>query len=128
MRLYLIKRKADKAWLRKIEGHYSAHRGQDKNAWSEIPAYMLRTPDGVAANLRKLCSTPYYPTEDVRFGQELQWKDFDASMLDLFEVVCMDVNVISMTATPAKEFAQVEAIESVPLTRLERLKASGVAA
>lgn len=121
MRLFMIKRKSDKAFLRKVEGHYSAHRGQDKNAWSETPAYMLRTADGVAANLRKLCSTPYYPEEaGTRFRAELEWKDFDAAKLDDFEVVCMDVDVISMTATPARDFAQIEAIETIPLTRSER--------
>ena len=120
MRLFMIKRRADKAFLRKVEGHYSAHTGQDKNAWSETPAYMLRTADGVAANLRKLCSVPYYDPDDPARWKELQWKDFDAGKLDLFEVVCMDVDVISMTATPAKEFAQVEAIENIPLTRRER--------
>lgn len=120
MRLFMIKRRSDKWFLRKVEGHYSAHVGQDKNAWSETPAYMLRTADGVAANLRKLCSVPYYEDESPRIVQELQWKDFDASKLDLFEVVCMDVDVISMSATPAKEFAQVEAIENIPLTRKER--------
>lgn len=119
MRLFIIRRKADGMYLRKIAGHYSAYRGQDKNAWSEIPAYMLRTPDGVAANLRKLCSVPYY--EDSRSWTELQWRNFDATKLKLFEVICMDVDVISMTATPAYEFAQIEAIENIPLTRKERL-------
>lgn len=121
MRLFMIKRKADKQFLRKVEGHYSAHTGQDKNAWSETPAYLLRTPDGVAANLRKLCSVPYYP--GGKWSNGIEWRDFDANKLDLFEVVCMDVDVISMTAMPAREFAQPEAIEKVPLTRKERLAA-----
>ena len=120
MRLYLIKRKTDGAFLRKVEGHYSAHVGQDKNAWSETPAYMLRTPDGVAANLRKLCSTPYYDPDLPRRWKELQWKNFDGSKLDQFEVICMDVDIVSMTAMPAKDFAQIEAIETIPLTRRER--------
>lgn len=124
MRLFLIKRKSDGAFLRKIEGHYSAHVRQDKNAWSETPAYMLRTPDGIAANLRKLCSTPYYPTDESRwYFNELQWKDFDASRLDLYDVISMDVDIVNMTVTPAQEFAQVEAIENTPLTRRERLAA-----
>ena len=125
MRLFLIKRRSDGAFLRKIEGHYSAHVEQDKNAWSDSPAYMLRTPDGIAANLRKLCSVPYYPaTDEPWFFHELQWKDFDAAKLDLFDVICMDVDIVNMTATPAAEFAQVEAIERVPLTRRERLEAA----
>jgi hypothetical protein len=118
MKLYLIKRTSDGAFLRKIEGHYSAHTGQDKNAWSETPAYMLRTPDGIAKNLRKLCSTPFYPKGD--WSKELCWKDFDADRLSQFEIVCMDVDIVSMTATPATAFAQVSAIEAAPITRAER--------
>ena len=119
MRLYLIKRKSDGMFLRKVEGHYSAHVGQDKNAWSGSPAYMLRTADGVAMNLRKLCSEPYTRRDRWGFGQ-IEWRNFDADKLSLFEVVVMDVDIISMTATPAEHFAQVEAIESIPLTRAER--------
>jgi hypothetical protein len=79
---------------------------------------MLRTADGVAMNLRKLCSTPYWPSG--RWGSELGWKDFDSTKLALFEVVCMDVDVVSMKAVPATEFAQIEAVENIPLTRAER--------
>ncbi len=120
MRLYLIRRVSDAKFLRKIEGHYSAHTGQDKNCWSDIPAYMLRTPDGVAANLRKLCSTPYYEGDYVNYGRELQWKDFDANKMGDLEIVCMNVDIVSMIATPAKEFIQIDAVENYPLTRLER--------
>lgn len=123
MRLYLIKRKADKAFLRTIEAHYSLHTGQDKTAWSDKPQMMLRTPDGVAGNLRKLCSEPYWQSGKTFAGhesREIGWRNFDARKLELYEVVCMDVDVISMTATPATDFAQVEAIESVPLNRFER--------
>ena len=41
----------------------------------------------------------------------------------MFEVVCMDFDVISMKAMPAKDFAQTEAIANIPLTRSERLAA-----
>ena len=121
MRLYLIKRKADGAFLRTLDVHYSLHSGQDKTAWSDSPQMMLKTPDGVAGNLRKLCSTPFYQGEWPH--REVGWKDFDSEKLKLFEVVCMDVDVISMTATPATEFAQIEAIENTPLTRSERMAA-----
>ncbi len=123
MRLYLIKRKADGAFLRTLEAHYSLHSGLDKTAWSEKPQMMLRTPEGVAGNLRKLCSTPYWQYAKTSAGfeyREIGWTNFDAEKLELYEVVCMDVDVISMKATPAKEFAQVSAIENVPLNRMER--------
>lgn len=118
MRLFIIKRISDGTFLRSVEAHYSAHRKQDKSAWSNTPQMMLRTADGVAMNLRKLCSTPYWPSGT--WGSELGWKDFDSAKLALFEVVCMDVDIVSMKAMPATEFAQVEAVENIPLTRAER--------
>lgn len=117
MRLYMIRRKTDALFLRKIEGHYSRHVGQDKNAWSETPAYLLRTADGVAMNLRKLCSVPRGK------GYEIDWQDFDARKLSLYEVICIDVNVIEMRAVAATDFAQPEAIASIPLTKDERAAA-----
>jgi hypothetical protein len=118
MKLYLIKRRSDGKFLRTLDVHYSLHSGQDKTAWSDTPQMLLKTPDGVVGNLRKLCSEPYF---DGKWPyREVAWRNFDVDKLDRFEVVCMDVDVISMTATPAKEFAQIEAIARVPLTRKER--------
>lgn len=119
MRLYLIKRKADGSYLRALETHYSLHTGQDKTAWSDTPQYMLRTADGVAKNLRKLCSEPYW-TRYEGFIREIGWRNFDPEKLKLFEIVVMDVDVISMKATPAEHFAQVEKISNIPLTKEER--------
>tara|TARA_R100001086_G_scaffold239581_1_gene165098 strand:- start:663 stop:1016 length:354 start_codon:yes stop_codon:yes gene_type:complete len=114
----MIKRRSDGKFLRSTEVHYSLHSGADKSGWSSKPAYMLRTPDGVAMNLRKLCSEPYWVK--TKFGIEVEWRNFDETKLDQFEVVCMDVDVISMKAMPAEKFAQVEAIAHIPLTRSER--------
>lgn len=123
MRLYFIRRKSDGMFLRKIEGHYSDHVGQDRNAWSDKPAYILRTPEGVLANLRKLCSTPYYPKlEPGQRFNELQWKDFDPQKLYDLEVVSADIKIIAMDVTPAMDFSQIKAIENVPLTKMERNK------
>lgn len=118
----MIKRVSDGMYLRKIEGHYSRHTGQDKNAWSVTPAYMLRTPDGVAMNLRKLCSRPcYYEDQDRNgFCREIDWRDFDAAKLEQFEVVVMQVNVVDTHTVPAADFAQIDKIASIPLTRAER--------
>ncbi len=118
MRLYLIKRKSDGSFLRTLDAHYSLHSGQDKTAWSYKPQQMLRTPDGVAMNLRKLCSEPFWDGEWPH--REIGWRNFNEDHLDLYEVVCMDVDVISMKATPARHFAQVEAIKSIPVTKRER--------
>lgn len=122
MRLYTIKRVSDGMYLRKIEGHYSRHVGQDKNAWSLTPAYMLRTPDGVAMNLRKLCSVPCYPEAQRPFCSEIEWRDFDPDRLSEFEVVVMEVDVVSSKTMPAADFAQIDKIASIPLTRTERLR------
>lgn len=118
MRLYLIKRKRDGKFLRNVEAYYSNHTGEDKSAWSNKPAMMLRTADGVAGNLRKLCSESYFHGEYP--WQEMRWRNFDKSKLELFEVVCMDVDVISMTATPATDFARPDQIENIPLSKSER--------
>lgn len=121
MKLYLIKRKADGHFLRNLETHYSLHVGQDKTAWSAKPSMLLRTPEGVAMNLRKLCSEAYY--EDFRpkaFSREIAWRNFKPDELKLYEIVCMDVDVISMKSTPANEFIQLDAVENIPLTRKER--------
>ena len=115
MKLYLIKRD-DGMFLRKIEGHYSAHVGQDKNAWSRDPAYILRTPDGVAMNLRKLCSEVYFKKDRWGFRQ-IQWRNFDPEKMARYEVVVMDVDIVSMRATPAVEFVQMDKVASIPLTK-----------
>ncbi len=131
MRLYLIKRVSDGKFFVNINGHWMlANPNVDGTYWSDKPQTFLKTPEGVAGNLRKLCSEPYYDTEApegicprVAVGwKELSWKNFEESQLEAYEVVCMDVDVISMTATPALEFIQVEAIANRPLSRKERAK------
>lgn len=123
MRLYIIKRKSDKKFLRSLEAYWSVNTGQNKTAWSDKPQMLLRSPDGVAKNLRKLCSVPTLD-RTVKWP-EIEWSDFDASKLELYEVVSMDVDVIAMTATPATSFAQIEKIESIPISRQER-RAAGI--
>jgi hypothetical protein len=128
MRLYLIKRRSDKAFLRSVNPHYSIHTGKDQSEWSENPAYMLRSPDGVVANLRKLCSEPYWDHEAPKGvckgvadrWKEVAWRNFDPEKLKLYEVVTIDVDVIRMQATPAHHFAQIDAVASAPLTKKER--------
>lgn len=126
MRLYLIKRTTDGKFYVNINGHYSVHTGKSEQHWSDKGRF-FRTPDGVAGNLRKLCSEPYFCTERpkglsprITDWSELAWRNFDPEKLAVYEVVMMDVDIISMTATPAIAFAQVDAIEATPLTRKER--------
>jgi len=125
MRLYMIKR-VDGTFFVNINGYYSIRTGKNEVHWSDKGRF-FRTPDGVAGNLRKLCSEPYYDTTRpdglsprIKNWSELSWRNFDPSKLASYEVVMMDVDVISMTATPAADFAQVDAIESTPLNRRER--------
>lgn len=129
MRLYLIKRKSDRKFFVSVNAHYMLIRpGVDGEYWSDKPQTFLKTPDGVAGNLRKLCSEPFWDTEPpkgisprlVDGWAEIGWRNFDAAKLADFEVVVMDVDVISMKATPATDFVQIEAIESRPLNRRER--------
>lgn len=129
MRLYLIKNKSDKKFFVSINGHWMMCNDKvDGQYWSEKPQTFLKTPEGVAGNLRKLCSKPYWSYEvpsgvcpAVAVGwKELAWGDFDDRKLEAYEVVIMDVDVISMKATPATEFVQIDAIKNQPLTRSER--------
>lgn len=128
MRLYSIKRKSDGKFYISAMGHYSVHTGEPQYNFGNKPSQFLKTPDGVAGNLRKLCSEPYFDktrpnglSPNITNWSELSWRNFDASKLELYEVVMMDVDVISMTATPASEFVQISKIESSPLTRRERI-------
>jgi hypothetical protein len=131
MRLYLIKRKSDGLFFGNINGAYIVNQGASRDSaeyWSAKPQCLLKTPDGVAANLRRLCSEPYWDTTPppkvcsaVAAGwKELAWRNFDPSNLDLYEVVVLDVDLISVTATPAQDFVQTAAIASAPLTSRER--------
>jgi hypothetical protein len=127
MRLYMIKRKDDGLFYVNINGHYSVKAGKSGQQWSDKGRF-FRTPDGVAGNLRKLCSEPYFDTtrpdglcKNITNWSELAWRNFDPSKLDAYEVVMMDVDIISMTATPARDFfSQDEAIAAIPLSRRER--------
>jgi len=127
MRLYMIKRKTDAMFYVTINGHYSIRTGKSEQQWSTKGRF-FRTPDGVAGNLRKLCSEPYWDTTipnglSPRIAvnwREVGWRNFDASKLELYEIVMMDVDIISMTATPATEFVQISAIENAPLNKAER--------
>ena len=129
MRLYLIKRRSDCTFFVSVNGHWALHRGDiDGQCWSEKPQTFFKTPEGVAGNLRKLCSEPYWDKEPppkvcpqvAANWRELAWHKFDDRKLKDFEVVTMDVDVLSMTATPATEFVQIDAIRSRPLSRRER--------
>lgn len=134
MRLYLIKRTSDGKFFGGVNGNYMLVSGADMDSasyWSHKPQMLLKTPDGVAANLRRLCSEPFWNTTPPKGvldriavnWRELAWHNFDAAKLDLYEIVCMDVDVISMTATPASEFIQPEAIASIPLSKADRMRA-----
>jgi len=127
MRLYAIRRKSDGKFYVSAMGGYAIHTGKPQYQFATKPSQFLRTPDGVAGNLRKLCSDPYYDTTPpiglsnrITNWRELAWRNFDASKLDLYEVVITDVDIISTTATPAAEFVQLSAIADIPLTRRER--------
>ncbi len=134
MRLYLIKRRSDKKFFVAIHGHWALNTKYHPEVWSDKPQTFFRTPEGIAGNLRKLCSTPYWDREAppgvcaaVAEGwKEIAWRDFDAEKLNQFEVVAMDIDILSMSATPASEFVQTEAIATRPLTKRERMQ--GVAA
>lgn len=119
MRLYSIKRKSDGKFYVSAMGRYAILSGKPQYQFATKPAQFLKTPDGVTGNLRKLCSEPY--RDEAERLYELEWRNFDASKLELYEIVMMDVDIISMTATPAQDFVQIDAIEGVPLLRRERL-------
>lgn len=128
MRLYLIKRKTDGMFYVNINGYYSIRTGNSEQHWSDKGRF-FRTPEGVAGNLRKLCSEPYFCKERpdglstrITNWEELAWRNFDKSKLNEYEIVTMDVDIISMTATPATKFVQIDAIKNAPLTRKERQK------
>ena len=128
MRLFMIKRKSDRKFFVGINGYYMLHASVDGQSWSAKPGVFFRTPDGVAANLRRLCSEPYWQTEApkgicpavARGWREVGWRDFDESKLGAYDIVMMDVDILSMKATPATEFVQISAIRSVPLNTFER--------
>lgn len=128
MRLYLIKRKSDRKFFVSINGHVALCSKSDPEYWSSKPSMFLKTPEGVAGNLRKLCSEPFWSydvpdgvCETVASGWcELAWRNFDETKLSQYEIVAMDIDVLSMSATPATEFVQVEVIAKQPLTKSER--------
>ena len=130
MRLYLIKRRSDKKFFVSINGYWmlNSRVPVDGQHWADKPAQFLKTPEGVAGNLRKLCSEPYWDydapegvcTRVAAGWRNLAWRNFDGCKLKQYEVVIMDVDVISMEATPATEFVQLTAIRNQPLTRKER--------
>ena len=131
MRLYFIKRNHDGKFFCGINGHYILQGGvahEVGQSWAEEPQLFLKTADGIAKNLRRLCSIPYWhitPPAGVCAGvaykwRELSWKDFDEKKLRLYSVVAMDVNVLSVTATPANEFIQIDAISGAKLSRADK--------
>jgi len=129
MRLYMIQRKSDREFFVGVNGHYILASGKDGQTWTGKAGRFFRTPDGVAGNLRRLCSQPYWnfnPPPGVcpavaNGWREVAWHDFDARKLDAYEVVTMEVDILSMKACPASEFVQIDAIQSAPLNKFERL-------
>jgi len=115
MRLFLIKRKSDNKFFHGINGYYMLNADVDGESWSEKPGIFFRTPEGIAANLRRLCSEPYWCYDRpaglsprIANWRELGWRNFDEDKMALYEIVAMDVDILSMTATPATEFVQIE--------------------
>lgn len=115
MNLYTIRRKADGKYLRKINGYYQLRGGVSRNQaneWSTAVAYLLRTPDGVKANIVKLCSEPYWNTlapsgvckSLKETWRELAWRNFDRSLADQYEVIVMDVTINSERAVSCDNF------------------------
>lgn len=129
MKLYLIKRKLDGKFFVNVNGSWAIHCGHDGQSWSHNSQRLFKTPEGVAGNLRKLCSEPYWHTEPParvceaikRGWRELRWENFDARRLDQFDVVITEVNILSTRTTPAAEFIQLSAIENAPLCRADRV-------
>ena len=129
MRLYLIRRRSDGRFFVSINGFQKLIRPHvDAQYWSYRAQYFFKTADGVAGNLRKLCSAPYWNTKappgvapQVAAGWgEVAWKDFDASKLERFEIVTTEVDILSTTTTLASKFIQIEAIANHPLNSFER--------
>lgn len=115
MRLYTIRRKSDGKYLRKINGHYQLHSGKPRdeaNEWADAVAYLLRTPDGIRANIIKLCSEPYWNTVAPsgvctslkETWRELAWRNFDVTLTALYEVVIMETTINSETAVSCRYF------------------------
>ena len=128
MRLYCIRRKLDGKFFVSAQGHYSVASGREQHHFATKPSQFLRTPDGVAGNLRKLCSTPYWSNEApegvhpaiAKGWKELAWTNFDPLKLELYEVVITSVSIFKAETVSADRFIQVESIMNAPLTARER--------
>jgi hypothetical protein len=88
---------------------------------------LWRTPDGIIANLRKLCSKAYFDrtrppglSPNIKVWAEVGWRDFDPARLSELEIVAFDVDVISAQSIPVADFTQMDAIQNAPLNRRER--------
>lgn len=111
MKLYLIKRISDKKFFVSTNGNGTAY-------FSNKPCMFLKTPEGVASNLRRLCSEFIAQRDRWNFYQK-NWKNFDGRKLKSYEIVVMDVDIIAMTATPAIDFIQLDAIKNAPVSRFD---------
>lgn len=111
MKLYLIKRVSDGLFFTVFYGR--------EPRFSDKPGVMFRTPDGVASNLHRLCAEPYSVRDSWGFTQT-DWKNFDGRKLKSYEIVVMDVDIISMTAVPATDFIQLDAIKTARKSRMDR--------
>lgn len=117
MKLYAIKRTEDGKY-------YTCWGGYCGPTFSSEPTFW-RTPDGVAVNLRKLCSEHYLGTAifgTMKFKQTVNaWRNFDENKMKLYEVIVIEVDMVSMLAVPAVDFAQPEAVAAASIQHEEKL-------
>lgn len=109
MNIYFIKRVSDGKFFVSTNGLGEVY-------FSASPSMFLKTPDGVAANLRRLCSD-FCETATPSGWLEKNWKNFDTSKLDLYQVVIIKIDILSMTAQPASEFVQPSAIKTARVSK-----------
>lgn len=111
MKLYLIKRVSDGKFFTVFYGR--------EPRFSDKPGVMFRTPDGVASNLHRLCADPVSVRDRFGFSQT-DWINFDGRKLKSYAVVVMDVDIVSMTAVPATDFIQIDAIKTAKKSVMDR--------
>lgn len=89
---------------------YTGNDGSGKPTWCKKPRF-YSTPDGITANLKRLCSE-YKPKKDRNGYLQKAWRSFEPTKLDNYAVVVWEIDILSSeTVVPAK-FATIEQISN----------------
>lgn len=104
MKLYTIKRISDGKFFISTDGRGALYFSPSPTFW--------KTPESIWANLKRICSD-YAPIKGWMGFPKKDWANFDPEKIDLYEVIVMEVDLVNVTAIPAKEFVQVEKIREL---------------